>query len=322
MNTQALINTLSDSGFTVDLREGGTELVIPCPLCWDENPRLYIEAATGVWTCFKCGAKGHLRNLLVDVCELSFGEAVIVERAIVGYEEAHVPMHVSRPPPASTVELPSGFIPLDYSLSAYGTSAVQYLQSRGVSLRTAVELGVGFCLTGRYAQRIIIPVYTQHKLRTFVARSWVETEQKKVLMPKGSQAERALFGYDLLVTDRAHWTNLILVEGIFDALHMWQCGYRETVATLGAHVTELQRSLVKRLNPDTVVLLRDADDAGREAAIKEAREFATNMLSVSIATLPSGDPGSASQQDIHQALDNARPVTLDFGIESQKEVHR
>lgn len=313
---------MSDKGFSVDIVEGGTELLISCPLCLDEGkPKLYVEVETGVWTCFKCHAKGHLRNLLIEVCELTFGEAVIAERAIAGYEEPHAPMHVARPAPASTVELPSGFIPLGDSSSAYGKVACHYLEERGVTLAMAKEMKMGFCLTGLYAQRVIIPIYTQNKLRTFVARSWVETEQKKVLMPKGSQAERALFGYDWLPC-KERPGSIILVEGVFDALAMWQHGYFHTLATLGAHVTELQRSLLKRLEPQAVVLLRDADDAGREAAIKEARELATNMIPVSIATLSSGDPGTAAITDIRRALDNARPVGLDFGIESQKEVHQ
>jgi 5S rRNA maturation endonuclease (ribonuclease M5) len=324
-----LIKTLEDANFNVDLVEGGTELVLACPLCYDERRRLYIEAATGLWICFKCHARGHLRGLLIEVCELTPNEAFPLERAIMGGEKKSV-MHVPRPAPASTVELPEGFIPLDDSPAASVTMAAEYLRQRGVSPTLAPELGIGFCLTGRYAYRVIIPVYTEGKLRTFVARTWVPTERKKVLMPKGSQAERALFGYDTLpckigpAGPCVHPGGIILVEGIFDALRMWELGHFHTLATLGAHTTELQRVLVKRLKPSLVILLRDADDTGREAAIKEAREFAVNMLPVSIARLPEAgaDPDSASPEHIRQALDAAKPVELDYGVEAMTEVYR
>ncbi|KKK80989.1 hypothetical protein LCGC14_2817990, partial [marine sediment metagenome] len=97
----------------------------------------------------------------------------------------------------------------------------------------------------------------------------------------------------------------------------------QAIATLGAHLTDLQRALVKQLKPKSVVLLRDGDDAGRKAAIKEGRELAYDMLNVSIASLPEGtDPCSAEPKDIRRALDEARPVTVDYGIETQKEVHQ
>ena len=149
--------------------------------------------------------------------------------------------------------------------------AQEYCESRGVFQDMAQVMGMGYCLTGLYAWRVIIPVVTQGALRTFVARTWIPAEQKKVLMPKGSQAERALFGYDKLVSDSARWTDLILVEGVFDAMVMWgHLGYFHTLATLGAHLTEIQRALVKRLHPERVVLLRDGDAAGRDGAIKDA----------------------------------------------------
>jgi DNA primase len=160
-------------------------------------------------------------------------------------------------------------------------------------------------------------------MRTFVARSWLKDVRKKVLMPAGSQAERALFGYDTLLNERRHWQDLILVEGVFGAMRMWRAGYRETVATLGAHVTELQRNLVKRLKPRYVVLLRDADEAGRDAEIKEAKALSEAMLNVKIAHLPNGtDIDLATDTNILDAIQSARPVTHQLGIEAMKEEHQ
>ena len=314
MNMDMLIRTLEDANFEVGLAEGGTELVIACPLCYDEKPRLYISAATGLWTCFHCDARGHLTRLLRDVCELTINESYTLERLIHQGDSKPLALTVTRPTPPSTVELPAGFF-IDPGTGL----AASYFQSRGLRPSWVQELRAGFCMVGPYACRIIIPVITQGKLRTFVARSWLPEEKKKVLMPPGSQASRALFGYDQLVTDRAYWKKLILVEGVFDTIRMWEHGYRETVATLGVHTTELQRNLVKRLRPESVILLRDGDDAGREGAIKEARELAYAMINVEIAQLPEGkDPDSATRDEVREALDNATEIALDYGAESVK----
>ena len=317
MNTQMLVATLEDAGFTVSEVEGGTERVVNCSLCFDERPRLYIEADTGLWMCFRCGEKGHLLSLLVRVVELTFATAYPLAESISAKPvDAPVVIESHRPPPPSSVRLPPGFM-----ADPGDRYAGDYFISRGLTRQLIREVGAGYCLVGPYAQRIIIPVVTQGALRTYVARTWRRDEKKKVLMPPNSQASRALFGYDLLVQERRHWDELIVVEGVYDALRLWDLGYRETVATLGAHITDLQMALMKRLRPNGVVVMRDADEAGDAAAIKEGRALLSNMFNVSIAHLPVGsDPSMASAQDIRTALEGAVPVTLDYGAESLKEV--
>lgn len=313
MNISRLIQVLSEHGFSPDTVEGGTELVISCPLCFDERARLYISTDRGLWYCFHCKARGHLLHLLMKVCGLTPGEAYLAERAIWGGSpRGALPGAVHRPVP-SQVELPLGF------QTDGGVGIVRdYFRFRGLNPRWIKEVGIGYCLTGAYHHRVIVPVYTQGELRTFVARTWLRDENKKVLMAEGSQAARALFGYDRPDDTGA----VILVEGVFDAIRMWELGYPHTVATLGAHVTDQQRVLLKRLEPTHVILLRDADETGRESAIKEARELTMGaMLEVHIASLAEGDPGTARPSDIQRALDTARPVTLDLGIEVLKEVH-
>ncbi|KKN40240.1 hypothetical protein LCGC14_0735200 [marine sediment metagenome] len=323
MNTQLLIETLEGHNHKVRLVEGDTELVIACPLCFSEKQKLYVEAATGLWTCFLCDEKGGLNRLLRKVCDLSYQEAIILEQEIRGGDEKKPTMVVSRPPPPSSVELPPGF---QLECDTGANIASDYLVSRKLNGGWVADMGIGYCLVGKYHHRVIVPIWTQGFLRTFVARTWLPNEKKKVLMPEGSQAERALYGYDWLMEENhvSPPENLILVEGVFDAIRMWQLQYPDTLATLGAHLTELQRALVKQLKPKSVVLLRDGDTAGRKAAIeKEGRELAYDMLNVSIASLPAGtDPCSVEPKDIRRALDEARPITVDYGIETQKEVHQ
>ncbi len=317
MNTQMLVSTLEDASFVVVEVEGKTELLTNCALCFDERQRLYIESDTGLWMCFRCGERGHLLSLLVRQLELSFATAYPLADLIGAKppEDAPVVIEAHRPPPPSTVALPPGFIK-DSGDRLVG----DYFADRGLKRSLVAEVGAGYCLTGAYAHRVIIPVITQGAMRTWVARTWLLDEKKKVLMPPGSQASRALFGYDLLVTERKHWTELIVVEGVFDALRLWDLGYRETIATLGAHITDIQLALMKRLRPEHVVVMRDADEAGDAAAITEGRILVSNMLNVSIAHLtPGTDPGEASAMDIRGALARAIPVTLDYGNESIRE---
>ncbi len=316
LNQYLLINTLEDAGFSPDLIAGGKELCFSCPLCFHEKKKLYVSTETGLWMCHRCGESGHLLSLLIRVVELTFATAYPLAESISAKPvDAPVVLEAHRPPRPSFVNLPPGFMGDDGS-----RYAGDYFAQRGLRRHWVREIGAGYCLVGPYAHRVILPVVTQGGLRTYVARTWKRYEKKKVLMPLNSQAARALFGYDLLEQERRHWNELIIVEGVFDALRLWDLGYRETVATLGAHITDLQMALVKRLAPKRVVLMRDADAAGEEAYIKEGRMLFSNMFNVSVAHLPSGlDPGVVTAQDIQTALHGAVPVELDYGSESLRE---
>ncbi len=318
MNTDALIRVLEDSGLEITPVAGGTELTISCPLCFSEDKKLYINASSGLWICHRCDERGNLARLFLDVCDKTLTEAMHLVKAIRGSTE--------RPRRPLTVRRLKER-PLEVAMAPGALDrpqiAEEYLATRGLNANWVAELGIKVCLSGWYKGRVIVPVITEGQLRTFVARSLSIHEHKKVLMPEDSQASKALFGYDRAVKGREYWNLLIIVEGVFDAIRMWQLGYGQTVATLGAHITADQRRLMKRLKPDGVILLRDADDAGREAVIKEARELKAAMFNVSIAELPKGtDPGSAAPVDIKYAVDTAWPILIDYGSVSLEEVQQ
>ena len=323
LNTQALIRTLEEHGFLVGEAEGGAELTIACPLCFDERRRLYIASSSGLWICFRCQARGHLRRLLSDVCEMTINMAVSVERSLWGGAKHHpVPAQPSPRPGPATVTMPVGMIQDEGN-----GIATDYFNSRGLKSHWVQDYGVGYCLTGYYRHRVIIPVYTEGELRTFVARTWLDDGHKKVLMPAGSAASHALFGYDrpdIAFTKLDGHMEVILVEGVFDAFRMWELGHTDTLATLGAHTTDAQRRLLKRIGFQRVVLMRDADEAGLQASIEEARTMTAALMKVSIAALPQGtDPGTAEPRDIQRALDTAVPCEQNLGtVETLKEVYQ
>ncbi len=318
MNAEALIRVLEESGLEVSPVAGGEEITIACPLCFSDSKKLYINTSSGLWICHICGERGNLARIFLDLCDKNLTEAMHLVKDIRGTtERPRRPLSVRRlkERPLEVAMAPGA---LDRPLLA-----AAYLESRGLDAKWVKEVGIKVCLSGQYKGRVIIPIYTEGQLRTFVARSWDIRAKKKVLMPEDSSASKALFGYDRVVEGREFWTSLIIVEGVFDAMRMWQLGYGETVATLGAHITEDQRRLLKRLKPNGVILLRDADTAGQVAIIKEARELKAAMFNVFIAELPQGtDPGSAPPVDIKYALDTAWPVLVDYGSASIEEVQR
>lgn len=301
---------LQQQGLDPEFAEGGTELKLSCPLCLDDFKRFYISTSNGTWLCFRrsCNRRGSLLTLLIEVCELNPEEALLAERSIRGESK---PLPVVQPTeqviqPQKVVQLPPGF-----TLETSPTGpAGGYCRRREIDFDTARKYKIGYCLVGKYHHRVVIPVYTGNTLRTFVARTWVADEKKKVLLPKGSDASRALFNYDYI----ANTGYLIVVEGAFDCLRLVSMGVKNVVATLGAHLTDHQRRLLR--GRGKIVILNDGDQAGREAAIAQARELIAVGCEVRIAKLPDGeDPGSAKEEDVIDAIEFAELADEFVGME-------
>ena len=327
MNKALLFSILTTAGFDPHYAGTEQEIKFACPECQDDKDRLYMSQYSGLWICHHCKEKGNLFSFLYKYCDI--GDPWATEQVVseIRGSSKDLDLPIPRPNVKTTeeVELPKELL---YAVTK-DSPLSRFLIARCLDPLVCSVFSMGYCLSGRYSNRIIVPVYTRGELKTFIARTWLEGYEPKVLMPLGSKASEALFGYDDLPTKGP----LIIVEGVWDALAVKGVidsnptapfsgvySYPSVVATLGAHMTDAQRRLVQQTGFSSVVLLRDGDQVGREAAIKEARELKAMMLNVKIANLPDGvDPGSASTEQIREAIQFAKPVGEDYGTESIKE---
>lgn len=94
----------------------------------------------------------------------------------------------------------------------------------------------------------------------------------------------------------------ILVEGNFDVVSLHARGICNVVAPLGTAFTAEQGHKIRRLSQN-VVLMFDADDAGRRA-VRHARDACRDAgLTVKVATLPNGmDPDEMARQNGADAI--------------------
>ena len=65
---------------------------------------------------------------------------------------------------------------------------------------------------------------------------------------------------------------LLIVEGIMDAISLYQRGITNVVASLGTALTDSQGRLLRR-NTEQVILGYDADGAGQQAIIRGDGNF-------------------------------------------------
>lgn len=103
---------------------------------------------------------------------------------------------------------------------------------------------------------------------------------------------KILFGLDKGKREILDQRKVLLVEGQIDCIRCHLGGFSTAVASQGTAFTEEHARLLKRY-ADHVVVVLDADSAGRKAALRTAELLIEEGLAVSLATLPSGeDPDS------------------------------
>jgi DNA primase len=112
--------------------------------------------------------------------------------------------------------------------------------------------------------------------------------EPKYRLPRGFRKSLELFNQHRAAKESA-CEPLVVVEGFFGCLRVWQAGHRRVVCLMGSMLSRAQENrIVEMAGLDGhVVLLFDADAAGRKGAA-EVRERLNKRVSVSVARLEEG----------------------------------
>jgi len=118
-----------------------------------------------------------------------------------------------------SVRLPKEFIPfskasLGLKMTPQFKTAYNYIKSRNITDEMCQRYNIGFCLTGLYENRIIIPSYDANgHLNYFIARSYLTKTKMKYKNPE-AQKEIIIFNENLIEWDKP----IYIVEGAFDSI--------------------------------------------------------------------------------------------------------
>jgi len=296
------LDVLGQHGIDATLASAGHELQFSCPLCQDVKKRFYLNATSGAWICHRCEERGSGYDFCRKVLELDHFQSMrALKQASKEEKPAFVVRALDASPRADGIEMPEGIHLLKRTdVTSHEYPFWNYLYRRGLDELTIRRHKIGYAIIGRYAYRVVVPVFTKRLLRTFVARSIVGGVEPKVLRPEqNGQQIPALFGIDDLKS-----STVFLVEGVFDAMRIGD----HAVATLGTNLSPEQRDLLRQAGVHDVVLLWDGDDAGRIGSARVADQLSAAMFNVKVALLPPGqDPASASWETLISAIDQAEP---------------
>jgi DNA primase len=150
--------------------------------------------------------------------------------------------------------------PLKFRLDKLDTNH-PYLLERGLSPETIACFGIGFCSKGMMADRIAIPI--QNCLGEVVAGE-PTGDIPKYKLPQGFRKSLELFNIHRAILEPVELP-LVIVEGFFDCIMLYQNGYHKVVALMGSSMSVAQEKLIQANSNQRslIVVMLDEDEAGR-----------------------------------------------------------
>lgn len=317
----ALLDYLRQRNWTARPAGSQQEFVGLCPLHSDTRPSFYVNTRKNLFYCHGCGQGGDLIRFVELSEHLSFRQSLaFLQRQMAPADDGRL------------METTAAF----YQLQLHRhPEAVSYLQQRGLRDPALIEeLGIGYAPGGNvrrhlaalgfsfdrllqtglinpqgrdaFCRRVIFPCRQQGQTVNLYGRS-IGAAFPHRLLPR---SKGGLFAWESV----RHFSSVILVEGLFDLVVLWQAGFRNTTASIGTHLTSLHMDQLCERPGRSVFIVFDEDEnqAGQNASHPLAQRLKSAGVAARIVHLPAGhDPNSlfhagATAADFAHYLERAR----------------
>ena len=277
-----------------------------CPFHEDKTPSLSVgkRGEKWVWNCFGCGASGNVIDFKVKKEKKNFGEVYQELLPSVGGEAANGPTHHPIPPPAAPPALPAASsvqageflrraVEVYHMAFCENPRGREYMERRGIKdVELIRRFKVGF-VNGKLRNMLPLGGSGTHEVVEGLKAAGVLNEEGKerffnrVVFPIFDEdgAPVGLYGRNmngaayvphlyLPGPHRGVWNagafkahrEIILAEGIIDAMSLHQLGFPNAVPVYGVNgFTDEHLRLVKEHRTARVLLCLDNDEAGEKA---------------------------------------------------------
>lgn len=271
-----------------------------CPFCQHRKPKLEIKVVdspdgSNPWQCWVCGTKGRTIRSLLKHLNLTRAEAESILQYVKRGEEQEETVK-------KAIRLPEEFESLELAphSSIYANRVRKYLYARGLTDIDFVRYGIGYCMSGKYADRVIIPSYDENNiLNYFVARSLESKPYLKYINPDVNKSDIIVF------ENLVNWDEpIILCEGVFDAMAI----RRNAVPLLGQNISPaLMKKIITSSCPDIYITL-DRDAVKR--ALKHCETFLNMGKRVFFIEPSEKDPSEEGFRKFTEQVQQAKELTF------------
>jgi DNA primase len=301
---------------------GRSEFVGLCPLHKETRPSFYVNARKDVFYCHGCGQGGDLIRFVQLSRRLSFRQSLACLS----------PKTTPEAGSTEVLELTASFY--QQQLDHY-PEAMRYLDQRGVHDPTLIrELEIGYAPGGSLRRHLTTRGYSFDLLRqsgllndngsdAFYQRIVFPLREGEDIVNLYGRSIGAAFAHRFLPGSKGglyawekvrHYSEVILVEGLFDYVVLRQAGLDNVTCSLGTHLNADQL-LELCESPRTVYLTFDVDanQSGQQAALQLAERLGAQGIPARRVLLPEGhDPNSffvagGDARQFRSLLEEAQP---------------
>ena len=287
-----MLQVLEHFGVAESFKRTGNSLSGPCPLHGGQNRTQFrVSLDKNCWNCFgTCNGGGNILDFVARKEGCSLREAALKlcdwfqlptqeksprpDKDTAGSPKPDTPPKAACPPKAAKPKKPDADEdgtnkPLGFHLQHLDAEH-PYLLERGVSLESVAHFGLGYCQKGSMTGRIVVPIHNAEGQLVAYTGRWPGTppdaDTPKYKLPPGFRKARELFNAHRAFAE-SDASPLVIVEGFFDCLALWQHDIRRVVALMGSSLSTHQEELIRRNTNSAshVLLMLDEDDAGKAA---------------------------------------------------------
>lgn len=282
-----LVELLNHRGIEYRKTNNPAEILISCTSGEhiDKSPSLSYNLEKNMFHCWSCGFSGGITKFMKSI-----GETVILD------VDSKQPYKIKKLKDKIRKVVEFDEIQLPQQRQMYTG------EFKGISGATLKEFQTFTSPDMGLKEYVCIPVYQFGKLKFIEGRyaGMVAGKPKYYRRPQGASVRDVVFPLDKVKN-----TNyIILVEGLFDMLNMWQLGYKNTLCIFGAsNFGRDKLDLVDKIGVNRVDIMMDPDAPGQMAADKIQSLLDSKNIYSRIIKLPLGhDPGDITKDIAEAAL--------------------
>ena len=281
--------------------KNGPETLYSCPKCSHKKKKLSINVTKNVFKCWICDYSGtDITSLVSYYGRVYLSQWSALTRPDLSSSVSIIDMFSPPEKKKEIINLPQSF-ELVSNPGFKNTKVINYLKSRGLSSRDILKWKIGYCNTGEYAGRVIVPSFSSSgELNYFVARSADRKIWPKYKNPPVSK--------DIIFNElNINWRKPItLVEGVFDAIKV-----ENSIPILGSSLkygSQILNKISKHKVDVTVALDADAYDKG----LKLYRTLSQFDIKVKFLNIKGErDLGDMGKQEVNELFTKATDINQD-----------
>jgi hypothetical protein len=282
-----------------------------CPFCHSPRKKMEIQTITNdkgenPWHCWVCNKSGKKLTTLFKALNVSREKISELYKVLNLQPKYNANQIDSAFRSTTAIDLPKEYIPLvSISDSIEYKNAIHYLRAkRKITLSEIVKYNIGYCETGEYSKKIIIPSYDEFgKLNYFVGRAYYDAESFK---HKNPDVSKNCVGFELFI----NWSlPIVLVEGAFDAIAV----RRNAIPLFGKTISEDLRKKIIEHKVSKLYICLDKD--AQKQALEHAEYFMNNGVQVYFVDLDQKDPAEIGFEQMSKLIKETQPLTFSKFIE-------